>query len=237
MQWRVAPAIAGHLGLEVPHSAMVAEDLWQQLGAVDAVVTTPSTAALEAMLCGKPVALLDYTNSPQYLGAAWCMTAQPHLDAILPALLVPTAERLLFQEQALHDALECRGPAGPRLALLMQSMIEAGQAVRAGHQPPVSGIAPGNPARAAPTDERALLGNELVYWREEARVQTTRAGEQESRARDLEERLNRQLRYGCGSLLARLVHTFPYPRRMVRACRYWRADRDEAAARSRKTQP
>lgn len=97
---------------------------------VDAVVTTPSTLALEGMLQGVPVALLDYTNSPQYVRGAWSFTCSAHLDAGLASMMEAAPERMLFQDFVLHDELECRSAAAPRVARLAREMIEAGRRCR-----------------------------------------------------------------------------------------------------------
>ena len=102
-------------------------DLYAALQAVDAVVTTPSTAILESMLLGLPVAILDYTNSPHYVPTAWSITAKEHFDRVIPALMDPPAERLLLQSTLLHDHLECRTPATSRMATLIDEMLKIGQ--------------------------------------------------------------------------------------------------------------
>jgi hypothetical protein len=106
------------------------DDLAAALGRVDAVVTTPSTAVLESMLQGVPVALLDYSNSPQYVPAAWTISAPQHLDEVLPELVRPPEPKRLFQDAVLHDALECRTPAAPRLAYLIAEMARIGRECR-----------------------------------------------------------------------------------------------------------
>jgi hypothetical protein len=98
-------------------------ELGRVLESVDAMVTTPSTCLLEGMLQSIPVALLDYHNSPPYVPAAWAITAPQHLDQVLPELASPPPIRMLHQDTILHDALECRTPAIPRLVRLIEAMI------------------------------------------------------------------------------------------------------------------
>ncbi|AFY68391.1 hypothetical protein Pse7367_0073 [Thalassoporum mexicanum PCC 7367] len=106
-------------------------NLEQVIRSVDAIVTTPATAMLEGMRLGLPVALLDYNNSPQYVPAAWQITAASHIQPVLSGLVTPSPARLLYQDTILHDALECQTPAIDRLVVLMRSMIDHGKQCRA----------------------------------------------------------------------------------------------------------
>jgi CheY-like chemotaxis protein len=97
--------------------------LAELLATVDAVISTPSTAMLEAMACGIPTALLDYNNAPQYVQAAWSVTCPEHLPSMLEEILEPPAPRLLCQEYFAQDSLELRNPASVQAARLISEMI------------------------------------------------------------------------------------------------------------------
>jgi hypothetical protein len=114
---------------------LTGRELAEFLQNVDAVITTPSTAMLEAMLLGLPVAVLDYCNCPHYVQAAWRITAPEHITSTVAELLDPPAPKMLFQETALHDSLECATPARPRLLALASGMIAEGKKQRAAAQP------------------------------------------------------------------------------------------------------
>jgi len=94
-------------------------------------ITTPSTAALEAMLLGIPTCVADYTNSPRFLNSAWFISAENHLDQELTALLSPTAQRLQFQQHLLHDQVRCDSLAAPRVAQLIEEMVAHARFLRA----------------------------------------------------------------------------------------------------------
>lgn len=98
--------------------------LYDELSDVDAVVTTPSTLMLEAMLFNVPVVLMDYTNSPHFTPAIWNITAPRHIPSVMPELISPSKPKMLHQEIILHDCLECSTPAIERLSDLVKSMIE-----------------------------------------------------------------------------------------------------------------
>lgn len=225
LRWRVGDDVALALGLAAAERDLPDTPLPAALLRARAVVTTPSTVMLEAMLLSRPVALLDFTGSPAYVPAAWSVHGTAELDLLIPSLLAPAAERMQWQETLLADALACDGPAVPRVAGLMAEMIRIGRACRAAGTPLAlparlrepSVVSPPDPATGSGSmsaRNAALLENEVRYWRARAATQPAH-----------EERLRRIERYGCGSLLARLVHTMPYPRRMLAAVRYWREDR------------
>lgn len=121
--WRITEGLDKEIGIEnqLPNTSFV--ELSDVLSEVDGVITTPSTSVLEAMLHGLPVALLDYCNCPQYVPAAWNITAPGHIDQVLPELVNSPAPKMLYQDTVLHDALECRTPAAPRMVQLVEEML------------------------------------------------------------------------------------------------------------------
>ena len=96
----------------------------------DAVITTPSTLYLESVMKRRPTAILDFTNSPQYMSSAWTISAPAHLDPVLRELENPPMAKLLFQRSVLHDNLELGVSSKSRLFGLIGEMIKAGQAAR-----------------------------------------------------------------------------------------------------------
>lgn len=128
--WRLTAGLADDLGISNSLRDTSGADLADTLETIDAVVTTPSTVMLEGMLQGIPVALLDYTNCPQYVPSAWSITAKAHITGVLQELQAPPAAKILFQQTVLHDSLESRTPATPRLVQLIQSMARIGRECR-----------------------------------------------------------------------------------------------------------
>lgn len=125
--WRVADEVA-----EVADGANTfgRVPLQDQMQVVDAVISTPSSVQVDAMMSGLPVALLDYGNRPAFVPAAWTITAAEQLGPTLRILADPSPQRMLYQEMVLHDTLECRGPATPRVLALARGMIESGRHAR-----------------------------------------------------------------------------------------------------------
>ena len=130
--WRVTRGLKDLLGVENSLKTTEGVELVEVLEGVDAVVCTPSTAVLEAMLLRLPVAVLDYHNTPSFLPSAWRIDSKQHLDVIGDELFSPAASRMLFQEVCLHDALSCEEASAPRVARLIERMVEIGAECRDG---------------------------------------------------------------------------------------------------------
>ena len=127
--WRLTQGLAEVIGVSAVNSHYSGRELAELLLQVDAVITTPSTTMLEAMMLGLPVAVLDYCNAPHYMPTAWRITAVGQITDTVDELLNPAPTKLLFQETMLHHELECFTPATPRLVELISRMAE--EAIRA----------------------------------------------------------------------------------------------------------
>lgn len=137
--WRLTDNLEQAIGLP---SAKVNEleqadrpTLAEEIDAADAVITTPSTLFLESALKRRPTAILDFHNSPHFVPAAWMINGPQHLDTILSELAHPPLPKMLFQETVLHDNLQWRVPAKPRMLDLIQTMVECGKQARSRGEP------------------------------------------------------------------------------------------------------
>jgi hypothetical protein len=135
--WRLTQELDTQIGVPNQLTQLSGQELAEILDSVDAVITTPSTTMLEAMQNGLPVALLDYNNCPHYVPAAWTISAPRHLDQVLPELVDPPPAKMLYQDTVLHDALECRSPAAPRMVRLIEEMIRIAHDCRGQNEPVV----------------------------------------------------------------------------------------------------
>lgn len=133
--WRLTAGMDRQIGVQGETADTTGKELAEVLATVDAVITTPSTGMLEAMLLGLPTALLDYHNCPHYVPGAWTIGATDHIAAVLPELASPPPAKLLWQDTILHDALECRTEATPRFIQLVESLAQAGREARAAGLP------------------------------------------------------------------------------------------------------
>ena len=126
--WRLTAGLDAVVG--VPAANRRAPDLAIQLSDVDAVITTPSSLQIEAMLVGLPVALLDFANRPHYVPAAFTATAADHIPDLVAHLVSPSPARMLHQQAILDDAVEWRTPAADCVAALADRMIAIGRESR-----------------------------------------------------------------------------------------------------------
>jgi hypothetical protein len=198
------------------------QELTEILNTVDAVITTPSTTMLEAMLKGVPVALLDYNNCPHYVPAAWTISAPRHLDQVLPELVDPPPAKMLYQDTVLHDALECRSPAAPRMLQLIDEMIRIAGRCREQNQPvafPPRILTDQQQGYHLPEerfDMRALYPNHPVFSdMDRAALQV-----QIEQLKQEQKRLRRVMR--TDNFIKEILKSFPGPRKLLRL---WRESR------------
>ncbi|HEU4584768.1 MAG TPA: hypothetical protein VFR95_03415 [Gemmatimonadaceae bacterium] len=130
--WRVSREMAEALGVANLMRETSSVELTEVVERSDAVITTLSTAILETMILDRPVAALDYHNVPRFVPTAWTISAREHVAPVTSQLLRPDARRMAFQRDSLRDCLECDGPAAPRVAALIERMVHAAAARRAG---------------------------------------------------------------------------------------------------------
>jgi hypothetical protein len=128
VRWRVAPDLAQALGIahnDIEHDTALA------LTSCDALIVQPSTLALEGMLHGKPVVLLDYTLAPDWVRAAWRIGAREHIEPEMQALASNDPARLSWQYVLQVDQVCGDARASARVAQLMRALIERSRAARA----------------------------------------------------------------------------------------------------------
>ena len=134
--WRLTGGLDERLGVTNSFdSCHDGSELKRQLAAADAVITTASTTILEAALLGKPVAVLDYHGTPNYFTPAWSIRHPGDLAQVMADLVDPPQDRKLFQQQMLHDQLECQTAATPRIIQLVDAMIQHGNECRQNDRP------------------------------------------------------------------------------------------------------
>ena len=116
--WRIAADLAEDIGVRPATGGSLA----QALAETDALITSPSTCLLEAMLKGIPVAQLDYRPAPLYTACAWEIRSADHLAPVITELLAPPPAKLAWQDACLGDELAL-GDASARLAEVIRAAI------------------------------------------------------------------------------------------------------------------
>ena len=94
--WRLSDGLLNELNLPNPDKTHKLPSLGETIEMCDAVITTPSTVFLESLIKRRPVAMLDFTNSPAYVPAAWRITATAHINPVLEELACPPAAKMFF---------------------------------------------------------------------------------------------------------------------------------------------
>lgn len=123
ISWRVSKSIGNALGIENELKQIGSIELANAIEQADAVISTPSTAMLEAMLMGRPVAALDYHNVPRLMPTAWCISARSHVREVVHEILNPPGAKMAYQQEILADSLVCDGSAAVRVRELMEQMV------------------------------------------------------------------------------------------------------------------
>lgn len=139
IRWRLTDNLEDSIGLpsleDTEGDADERPTLAAEIDGADAVITTPSTLFLESALRQRPTAILDFHNTPHFVPAAWTIHGPQQIDATLGELANPPLPKMLFQDTSLHDNLQCREPAKPRLLKLIETMVELGRQARSRGEP------------------------------------------------------------------------------------------------------
>ena len=133
--WRLTRGLDSEFAIDNQLGDLAGGDLHDQLKQVDAVITTPSTAMLEAMRLGLPVAQLDYHNRPHYVQTGWDIAAAEHITDAMVQMADRDPTRMLFQRQQLADSLYLESNATERLSILIAGMLEITQQQIDANQP------------------------------------------------------------------------------------------------------
>ncbi|HRP03845.1 MAG TPA: hypothetical protein PLV87_02930 [Opitutaceae bacterium] len=125
--WRLSPQLQERLHLPDDAQNCARAPLADTLVNASAVITTPSTLALEAMRLRIPTLVVDFTNSPAYLLSAWRANSPDTLGRELENLLRPDdlqhQRRIAYQDFLLRLQLE-PGNATERVGNLLKIMAQ-----------------------------------------------------------------------------------------------------------------
>lgn len=123
--WRLTGGLDQFVDVENSVTDLTGRQLQEQLHWADAVISTPSTAVVEAMVAGKPTALLNYFECPCYLNAAWQITHASQLPKVMAQLRQPPVRHLHFQQFQLNQMLYQETSAIDRMVLLVRAMQDS----------------------------------------------------------------------------------------------------------------
>jgi len=122
--WRITGNLSQELNIDNSLTDLTGKEIHEIIQKVDAVITTPSTTILEAMVLKAPVALLDYHNTPHYFETPWVISAKSHISEIVEELLNPPEIKLEYQDFLLSEQLFQQEDATDRLIRLIKGMLQ-----------------------------------------------------------------------------------------------------------------
>ncbi|MEM9413331.1 MAG: DUF6716 putative glycosyltransferase, partial [Planctomycetota bacterium] len=133
--WRLTDELEVELGVASQVNDFSGKELSQVLNTVDAVVTTSSTAMLEAMNASLPTAILDYHHYPHYAHAAWTIRSCDDVKLVLDELYDPPAHAMDYQAFLLRDELQLESCSAMRMVDLISQMQSVAKEAISKQQP------------------------------------------------------------------------------------------------------
>ncbi len=124
VSWRLTAGLDQAIGVKNQLGDLAGASIRKMIEAADAVVTTPSTAMLEAMFLRRPVALLDFHHCPTYVPAAWTIDSERAIAPVIQGLANPSAARMNFQDFIVSDAMQVAELATARFEKLANAMFD-----------------------------------------------------------------------------------------------------------------
>jgi hypothetical protein len=125
--WRLTAGLDDYLNVENSASDLSGNELFQQLQAADAVIATPSTSVIEAMLADLPTAVLNYHVCPTYLSPAWQINGSEQIADVAGELREPSEAKMTFQRYTLAQTLSHQSDATEVMATLIRKMANLAQ--------------------------------------------------------------------------------------------------------------
>lgn len=126
LEGRLEPELAERLcALPVSRGPLTGD-----LRAARAVLTTPSTVALEAMALGRPTGHLEFDDETIYLPVPWRARRGSDLERVVAEMMDPPPLKMAFQEATLAYQLERDDPLGRTVRLIEAMALPADAGAR-----------------------------------------------------------------------------------------------------------
>lgn len=123
VSWRFGPRSPNILPEDLYGSVENEIPLFEALKSTDYVIASPSTAVLEAMSMDIPTCIIEYSNLPDFVQAAWMIRSGSSIDQEFDSLIQSPENRIVYQRYLLHDQMRIDSLATPRVCSLIQDMI------------------------------------------------------------------------------------------------------------------
>lgn len=124
VNWRLSRNLAEIIGVENEMKVKESVELVPLIKEADLIISAQSTVVVEAMIHGKPVAIIDYLNAPQYYGTAWIINTKHQIASTVESMIKAEPNRMLYQEYQLQDILSMELNAIERSKLLIEKMVQ-----------------------------------------------------------------------------------------------------------------
>jgi hypothetical protein len=124
VNWRLSRNLAEIIGVENEMKVKESVELVPLIKEADLIISAQSTVVVEAMIQGKPVAIIDYLNAPQYYGTAWIINAKNQIASTIESMIKAEPNRMLYQEYQLQDILSMELNAIERSKILIEKMVQ-----------------------------------------------------------------------------------------------------------------
>jgi fructose-specific component phosphotransferase system IIB-like protein len=124
VNWRLSRNLAEIIGVENEMKVKESVELVPLIKEADLIISAQSTVVVEAMIHGKPVAIIDYLNAPQYYGTAWMINAKSQIASTVESMIKAEPNRMLYQAYQLQDILSMELNAIERSKELIGKMVQ-----------------------------------------------------------------------------------------------------------------
>lgn len=122
--WRITKLLDKELDLETSFTSKKTAEITTQINESDIVISTTSTAIIEAMRCGKPVAKIDYFRNPELLPTTWNINKYDDIDYVLYQMSNLSLPMCWHQNFLLSSHCVNSTNAAERMADLVLQMIQ-----------------------------------------------------------------------------------------------------------------
>jgi len=122
--WRITKGLDKEIGINNSYHQKDSTELAELIVKSDAVISTISTAMVETLILGKPLAKLDYFNTPNVFPTVWNITHKGQIHEVVSSLLSNSNKRLYWQEILKNVIIANVGQGAKKVADLILAMIE-----------------------------------------------------------------------------------------------------------------
>ena len=122
-KFRISQELADEVGISPDRAG----DSQSALQDASALITTPSTLAIEGMLAGVPTLVFDPFGFPALTPSAWTATSHSSVSNALESLICPTEQQALYQDFLLEQMVSPEVKSAARITSLIVSAVNHSQ--------------------------------------------------------------------------------------------------------------